>query len=68
MPIPGGDAVERLQAQGRRVSWGGVLGSLDAVHLARAMAFNGSLVVVVTYDRRMATASVSLGCAVAAPS
>jgi predicted nucleic acid-binding protein len=41
--------------------------SLDAIHLASALALGPSLGVVVTYDARMARAAAELGLATAAP-
>jgi predicted nucleic acid-binding protein len=41
--------------------------SLDALHLATAMALGPDLGVVVTYDQRMADAAVAQGLDVAAP-
>jgi predicted nucleic acid-binding protein len=41
--------------------------SLDAVHLATAMALGGELDCVVSYDERMAAAATSLGLRVRAP-
>ena len=41
--------------------------SLDAIHLAAAQLVAPTLRAVVTYDRRMADAAVSLGFAVASP-
>lgn len=46
---------------------GGVLRSLDAIHLAAARALDGDLTEIVTYDRRMAEAARSLGLPVSAP-
>ncbi|HEX5138853.1 MAG TPA: type II toxin-antitoxin system VapC family toxin [Planctomycetota bacterium] len=46
---------------------GGVLRSLDAIHLAAARTFGALLREVVTYDARMTTAATSLGLATAAP-
>ena len=43
------------------------LRSLDAIHLAAAQLVAPTLRAVVTYDRRMAEAAVSLGFAVASP-
>lgn len=43
------------------------LRSLDAIHLATALAFDGEVDELVTYDRRMADHAVSLGLAVVAP-
>ena len=43
------------------------LRTLDAVHLAAALAVVDDLAAVVTYDRRMAEAAEHLGLAVAAP-
>lgn len=47
---------------------GSVLRSLDAIHLAAARRLRDGLVAVLTYDRRLAEAAVSLGMPVAAPS
>ncbi|MEY4544757.1 MAG: hypothetical protein RL685_952 [Pseudomonadota bacterium] len=44
-----------------------VLRSLDAIHLASAMALGDDLDCVVTYDRRMFDAASALGVAVRAP-
>lgn len=44
------------------------LRSLDAIHLATALAFDGEVDELITYDRRMADHAVSLGLAVVAPS
>jgi predicted nucleic acid-binding protein len=41
--------------------------SLDALHLATALALGPDLGVVVTYDQRMADAAVAQGLDVAAP-
>lgn len=46
---------------------GGVLRSLDAIHLAAAQAFGDSLRELVTYDARMTQAAKSVGLATAAP-
>ncbi|MDP8971401.1 MAG: type II toxin-antitoxin system VapC family toxin [Actinomycetota bacterium] len=46
---------------------GGVLRSLDAIHLAAAGSFREALGAVVTYDRRMTDAAAGLGLPVAAP-
>jgi len=43
------------------------LRSLDAIHLASAMALGEDLDVVLTYDRRMQTAADALALSVAAP-
>jgi uncharacterized protein len=43
------------------------LRSLDAIHLAAARAIGSELVEIVTYDRRMTEAAVSLGMPVLAP-
>lgn len=44
-----------------------VLRSLDAVHLAAALALGDDLAGVVTYDRTMQAAAATLGLAVCAP-
>jgi len=44
-----------------------VLRTLDAIHVATAMAVGDDLEVVVTYDERMADAARSVGLATAAP-
>lgn len=44
-----------------------VLRSLDAIHLASAMALGEDLYCVVTYDRRMTDAAGALGVVVRAP-
>lgn len=44
------------------------LRSLDAIHLAAALAFDGEVRELVTYDRRMADHATALGLAVVAPS
>ena len=44
-----------------------VLRSLDAIHVATAMAIGDDLETIVTYDDRMAEASRSLGIPTAAP-
>ena len=41
--------------------------SLDALHLATAVAIGDALDAVITYDARMANAARSLGLAVSAP-
>ena len=46
---------------------GGVLRSLDAIHLAAAQTLADELVAVVTYDERMTTAAGGLGLMVEAP-
>jgi hypothetical protein len=46
---------------------GGVLRSLDAIHLAAAQTLTDELDAIVTYDDRMTTAAGSLGLSVAAP-
>lgn len=46
---------------------GGVLRSLDAIHLAAAQTLGDEITAVVTYDERMTTAARMLGLAVAAP-
>lgn len=43
------------------------LRSLDAIHLATASLFGGSLARFITYDGRMASAAESLGWTVVAP-
>lgn len=45
----------------------GVVRSLDAIHLATALAVGDDLEVVVTYDERMVTASARLGIPTATP-
>ena len=45
----------------------GVLRSLDAIHLASALALGAALTCAVTYDARMATAATHLGIPVVAP-
>lgn len=45
-----------------------ILRSLDAIHLAAALLFSGSLVAVVTYDGRMKDSARMLGLSVEAPS
>lgn len=44
-----------------------VLGSLDAIHVATAMALGAELGALVTYDRRMIEAAEHLGLPVASP-
>lgn len=44
-----------------------VLRSLDAIHIASALALGDALEALVTYDRRMAEAATSLGIRVVAP-
>jgi uncharacterized protein len=46
---------------------GGILRSLDAIHLASAQTLAGEISAVVTYDERMAAAAAVLGLPVAAP-
>ena len=46
---------------------GGVLRSLDAIHLAAAQALTDELGAIVTYDDRMTTAAGLLGLTVDAP-
>lgn len=46
---------------------GAVLRSLDAIHLAAALALGSDLGDLVTYDFRMSEAARSLGLAVVAP-
>ena len=46
---------------------GGVLRSLDAIHLAAAQAIGDELTAIVTYDERMAAAAERLGLVVQAP-
>lgn len=46
----------------------GLLGSLDAIHLAAALELGDELAAVVTYDDRMARAATALGFVVASPS
>jgi uncharacterized protein len=53
------DAAAHLGGDGLR--------SLDAIHLAAALAFGQEAVEVVTYDRRMAGAAEGLGLSVVAP-
>jgi predicted nucleic acid-binding protein len=43
------------------------LRSLDAIHLASALALGKGLAAVVSYDRRMAAAAERLGLTVVAP-
>lgn len=45
----------------------GVLRTLDAIHIAAASSLQGSLEVLVTYDRRMEEAALALGLAIRAP-
>ena len=47
---------------------GGVLRSLDAIHLSSAQVIGAELRAVVTYDDRMALIATSLGLVVEAPS
>jgi predicted nucleic acid-binding protein len=44
-----------------------VLRSLDAIHIASALALGGELAELITYDHRMAEAATALGLRVAAP-
>ena len=44
-----------------------ILRTLDAIHLASAMAIGGQLEAIVTYDRRLADAARTLGIEVASP-
>jgi predicted nucleic acid-binding protein len=46
---------------------GGVLRSLDAIHLAAAQTLGDDLGAVITYDERMATAAGLIGLTVSAP-
>lgn len=46
---------------------GKVLRSLDAIHLASALALGSDLRAVVTYDQRMRAAAVALGVVVEGP-
>jgi predicted nucleic acid-binding protein len=46
---------------------GGVLRSLDAIHLASAATLGTELDAVLTYDRRMTEAARAMGIAVSAP-
>lgn len=46
---------------------GGVLRSLDAIHLAAALTLGDAVTAVVTYDDRMSTAAGTLGLTVTAP-
>lgn len=46
---------------------GGVLQSLDAIHLAAAQSLGGDLIALVTYDRRMQEAATRHGIAIEAP-
>ena len=46
---------------------GAHLRSLDAIHFASALSFEGEVDELVTYDPRMADHAVSLGLAVVAP-
>jgi uncharacterized protein len=46
---------------------GGVLRSLDAIHLAAAQTLGDDLDAVITYDERMTTAARLIGLAVRAP-
>jgi predicted nucleic acid-binding protein len=46
---------------------GGVLRSLDAIHLAAAQLLAGDLTAIVTYDERMAAAADLIGLPVDAP-
>lgn len=43
------------------------LRTLDAIHLASALALGNDLATVITYDQRMATAAIALGLQVVAP-
>jgi uncharacterized protein len=46
---------------------GGVLRTLDAIHLAAAQTLGDDLTAVITYDQRMAAAAVEIGLTVSAP-
>ena len=46
---------------------GGVLRSLDTIHLAAAQLLGDDLTRVITYDQRMTTAAEALGVTVTAP-
>ena len=46
---------------------GGILRSLDAIHLADAQTLGDDVAAVVTYDDRMTAAAVRIGLPVAAP-
>jgi predicted nucleic acid-binding protein len=46
---------------------GGVLRSLDAIHLASATALEDGLTAFVTYDKRLAAAAADIGLPVHAP-
>jgi len=46
---------------------GGVLRTLDAIHLATAQLLGDDLTSVITYDQRMTTAAEALGLTVSAP-
>ena len=46
---------------------GGVLRSLDAIHLAAAQLLGDDLTRVITYDRRMSAAARALGLTVSGP-
>ncbi len=54
------DAAGRLDGERLR--------GLDAIHLASALAFEGEVDELITYDRRMAGHALALGLAVVAPS
>lgn len=44
------------------------LRSLDAIHLASALALGANLATLVTYDRRMITGALAIGIATSSPS
>jgi predicted nucleic acid-binding protein len=46
---------------------GGLLRSLDAIHLAAALMLADDVTAVVTYDQRMAAAAAAMGLPVSAP-
>jgi predicted nucleic acid-binding protein len=46
---------------------GGLLRSLDAIHLAAALMLADDVTAVVTYDQRMAAAATAMGLPVSAP-
>jgi len=46
---------------------GGVMRSLDAIHVAAARTLGGEVTAVITYDERMKKAAESIGLVVSAP-
>jgi predicted nucleic acid-binding protein len=58
------ELTDSVAADAARLAEHLVLGANDAVHLASALALNAASPVLVTWDRRLATAAITAGVAV----